>query len=132
MFVYQRVRLISMFFSFTWIQPCCCFCFFCESHLCVFFFAFGKKNQVIFLSPNVGLVTFTTIEFGVFCGFHHPNKWSPSPRLQALLQQGEGCAAFGNAAFLEAAVEVTNRSVEFSIPQKNRRSGRSYSKVHKN
>ena len=27
-------------------------------------------------------------------------------RLQALLQQGEGCAAFGNAAFLEAAVEA--------------------------
>jgi len=26
--------------------------------------------------------------------------------LQALLQQGEGCAAFGNAAFLEAAVEA--------------------------
>ena len=38
---------------------------------------------------------------------HSPAGHLELLRLQALLQQGEGCAAFGNAAFLEAAVEVS-------------------------
>lgn len=37
-------------------------------------------------------------------------------RLQALLQQGEGCAAFGNAAFLEAAVEAAAAVGSLRLP----------------